>query len=206
MLGETRSNTIPLYPLKPGDQGEGIYCFQLKPNVEKDNIEYQGIELELRVNSRDAKAGNYWIEYMEGTDEMTLYKPLFDKPYEEDQAIHDARQSDSRVKKGHNAARSAYSKLPSEQKTLKFVLKLPPGWKLTQKPLGHAVAEDEIVTAKDELITYKYETQHVDTASKPIYEIISRITWKFCNLTGASDENVNSKGGKDAVAASFAGM
>ena len=197
---------VRIDPNIPGDQGEGIHCFRLLPNHEKDGVGYTGVQLELDVITRDVELGHYWMEYIEGSDETFLYKPLLAATYVQDKDLHDARQKDPNVIKGHDAARSAYSKISADGRYIKVMVKFPTGFKLTQKPFGVPTGDNEFETAQGELMTYKADTEHKDAAGNKIYTIVARLTWKFCDQSTATTLRVTERGGKKSVADSFAGM
>ena len=162
--------------------------------------------LELDVVVRDVEQGNYWINYIEGTDTLHLFKPAMAATYMEDKDEHDSRQKDPNVIKGHDAARSAYSKMSADSRANKFLVKLPQGFKLTQKPFGVPTGDNESETAHAELLTYKHETDHKDAGGNKIYMIVARLCWKFCDQTSATTLRVTQRGGKKSVADSLAGM
>jgi hypothetical protein len=191
---------------KPGDQGEGIHCFQLLPHHVKDGVSYRGFQLELDVVPRDVEKGHYWIDYVEGDNKLVLYKPAMACTYLEDIAQHSAREASDEVKTGHAAARSAFSKLSTEAKSTKFTLVFPSSYKLTQKPFGVATGHTSNETAQHEVLTYKYNTDFTDRAGNQLYQIVTRLTWKFCDQGTATSLTVTSKGGRQSMVDSFSGM
>lgn len=179
---------------------------KLLPSVEYNGINYEGCVIEYTANSRDFAKGHYWIEYEEGKDELVFHKPRMDAPYVEDKAEHDLRQTETTIQKAHDNARSTYSKMSIDDRTKKFILKMPVGWQLTQKPFGVNVGSVGTQTAQVEQVTYKHNTTFADANKNIIYEIVYRLIWRFANEEGTDDTNVASRGGNAAVAAAYGGM
>ena len=134
-LTQVGPKPLKLDPLKPGDQGEGIYCTRIW-GVAGGGKEYEGVELEIFCDSRDVENGLVYLEFIEGTNKLFLTKPLMDAGMMMDKQEYDPRINDARVSVGHDAHRSAYSELTEDEKKREIKLELPSTVQLSEKPIN----------------------------------------------------------------------
>ncbi|CAB9520444.1 hypothetical protein SEMRO_1102_G241610.1 [Seminavis robusta] len=94
----------------------------------------------MLVDPRDVQQELYKVEYVEGSNEATLYKSVLPAPFRDDATEFDARHhSNTEVQTGNRAAHTVYKCLPPEQRYQKLTLRFGHDVKLTEAPFwSHA--------------------------------------------------------------------
>ncbi|MGL4352113.1 MAG: hypothetical protein ACRCT2_16450, partial [Plesiomonas shigelloides] len=146
---------------------------------------------------------------MEGTNKAVLSKPLMESTYF-DKAEYETIVADAVLRKGHDAARAAFLKLTRsspESKIKKFDVIFPTGYQLTQRVFNNPTGVDgEYISAVPDLITYRKNTGYTNAGGVAIYQIRSRLSWKFTNLAAVQEIDTGAARGRATVAAAYAGM
>ena len=205
-----QSSPVYIDPNDQGDQGEGIYCIKFT-QFEKDDYEYEGVEIEIVADGRDVRADYYRFDYEESGNTGVLVKPKNVATFtrEEDVQAWEARSSvDDVSKKGHLTSRAAYSKKTGEaEKSRSIPVIFPDGFQLSQKPFI-STTEAGTNTASYKAVTYRVDTAFDDTKNtgKKIYMMHTRIVWRFARLETATLLKEHQKGGEKAINDSIAGV
>ncbi|CAB9530957.1 hypothetical protein SEMRO_3138_G344360.1 [Seminavis robusta] len=180
MATKSTPRVINIDTTYPGDQGDGVFAFRIS-TLQHGGVEWrEGIELEMLVDPRDVQQELYKIEYIEGSNEATLYKPVLPAPFRDDASEFDARQAVKEIQTGHRAARTVYERLPPEQRYRKVTLRFGHGVKLTEAPFGVTGSAGEGTDTADlKMILYRKATGQKDKTNNDIFALHARLSWKF---------------------------
>lgn len=199
-------------PKYPGDQGESVYCFRIL-SYTKDKMVYEGSEIEMLVDLRDVKENMYSLEVLEGSNQATLTKPVMVATFRKDKDKFEARlgTDTAHVKTANEVARSAYSKIRTDERVKKYTLQWPSNHKLSQKPFGTGSASLEQTNSPQKvpptLVVYKVDTELKDKHSATIYQLFARIRWSLVDLSSATPLDVaDEDGGIETVNKAVQGL
>jgi hypothetical protein len=212
-----------LFP--PGEQGEGIFAFQIT-QVDRGGFQWnEGILIEILVaDHRDLELDLYTIKYHEGSNTAVYSRPALPATYRLDKAAYDARTMNpiavgapagAVFQRGQDLARTAFADLPDTDKFQKFTLQFPDGFKITEQPyLGDANGPRShlaLVTAKPEGVLFSIDSGLTfpftpPAVAQPIPGLKYRIRWKFADKDRAQKMETDNRGGAAAAAAAAEGL
>jgi hypothetical protein len=199
---------IIVRPDKPGDQGHGLYVFPFW-GLTIDDVDYDGISLEVLADGRDIKENLFKLMFQENTNMAVLTKPLMEAPFRLDQTEYELIIADRELRKAHAKARTAYAKKSVEEQTLTYDVVLPANFKLSQRvfPRGVHGTEGELVKARCDPFAYFKPIGLNDTAGNPIMGLHPRLTWRFVDMNSAKEMGaVAADPGQALFAAAFRGL
>lgn len=192
----------------PGDQGEGLNVIKFWGHG-VGHFEHSGVDVQLVIDMADYEQDLYDLSFMEGSNKAVLSKPLMESTYF-DKREYETIVPDAVLRKGHDAARAAFLKLTRsspESKIKKFDVIFPTGYQLTQRVFNNPTGVDgEYISAVPDLITYRKNTGYTNAGGVAIYQIRSRLSWKFTNLAAVQEIDTGAARGRATVAAAYAGM
>lgn len=192
----------------PGDQGEGLNVIKFWGHT-VGHFEHSGVDVMLVIDAQDYEVDLYDFSFIEGSNKAVLSKPLMEAHYF-DKAEMEVLVAEPFIRKGHDAARAAYSKMTrvnAETKMKKYDVVFPAGYQLSQRVFNHPTGvEGEYISAVPTMISYRKNTGHVNGAGNVIYSIRTRLSWKFTNLAAMTEIDTGVARGRATVAAAYAGM
>ena len=74
---------ISIDPEYPGNQGEGLVAPRFW-GFEKDDVAYEGVQIEKEVDVRDVADDLYTLEIVEGTNKAYFTQPALPATYQKD--------------------------------------------------------------------------------------------------------------------------
>lgn len=215
LLARTGANTIILNLEAPGDQGEGLQVHKIA--FKDNNALYQGVEISIECDIRDAMSDKYTLTFKENGNDAVFTKPAMSASYRMDKAQFDPRVNfglrapvnHDYIIDGRDAARTALEKAilvrPDAGKR-KFEVLFPDGYRLSQKPFGHVNGKDgEFRAAVPKVIIYKKLLGVAIGGTEP-EQVHASVTWRFVNMASEAELNIVADPGAAAVLAGLAGL
>lgn len=197
-----------------GDQGEGLHVHKIKCKL--TNVLYEGVEVVVLADMRDAGEDMYELLFKEGTNVARFKKPAMASAFRRDKAEVDARvlnhnRADDYIIDGRDAACVALEKKANTvgvhvmKKTFEVVF--PEGYRLSQHAFGYG--------AGAKCGDYQIATPQIIVYRKPLGATIggvdpatyhTQITWRFVNLAQEAQLVSTGNRGTMAVTAALAGL
>lgn len=157
--------------------------------------QYQGYEIAVVVDPRDARAGLYKLETYgdeKPTHKFKYTRPAVEAAHYQNKDVYEKAQTCEAVQIGHSIQVTAYKKLPNDQKTETFTLVFPSSCKLTDRhfvPSGESVDEKEI---ENLMIMGKVDTgiKRMDKTSKTPVAVTNLsfiMTWRLTDMASEDD-------------------
>jgi hypothetical protein len=207
-LAKEGRRIIDIDPSYPGDQGEGVFAFNIANFRFGGHSWKEAIELEMLADNRDVEQDLYNIVYFEGSNEAILSKPILPAGFQLDAAEYDPRQANKDVLEGHQQSRTAYSKMPASKQVKEYVLRFKHDVKLTEVPFGAGGVggnKDEPIVAEPKMVIYRKGTGKF-SGEHEIMTVHTRVTWKFGDSTRAISLTASDRPGQKASDEAFAGL
>jgi hypothetical protein len=200
---------IHIDPDQIGDQGEGLVITQFWGDTLNHQM-YDGYEISTLCDVRDIRRGNYQLSFIAKPGNMFSFtKPLLPATYADqaDRAAYEEKETNAKVKQGHNAVRVTHSQLTAEQKRRTIRVAFPETMQLSDTPYGSAPTRLRILS---KTVPYTSTTginaTDAQNQAREIRTLQCRLTWKVVDMETAREVTADDHDEDADILNSFSGL